>query len=93
MKTKLFQHKHKFEVIRTIWPYADGWGTWCPSCKLIVDTGLEKPEAEERCSALNNDHRERGQGVIETIILMALIIVLVYACLVIWGGISAGVGH
>jgi len=46
------QHKHKWEVRRTIWPYADGWGTYCPKCKTVLDTGLSKQEAERRCAVL-----------------------------------------
>jgi len=50
---KELTHEHKWEVIRTIWPYEDGWGTWCPGCLMILDTGLEKELAEARRDALN----------------------------------------
>lgn len=45
--------KPKWEVRRTIWPYEDGWGTYCPETHTILDTGLTKEEAERRCAELN----------------------------------------
>jgi hypothetical protein len=45
-------HKHNWSITRTIWPYADGWGTYCDKCKTVVDTGLEKEEAIKRRDAL-----------------------------------------
>ena len=47
------KHKHKWVVIRTIWPYDDGWGTHCPKCRMVLDTGLPKEEAKRRCLRLN----------------------------------------
>lgn len=43
-----------WEVRRTIWPYEDGWGTYCPETHTVLDTGLTKEEAERRCEELNN---------------------------------------
>lgn len=51
----LFKHKHKWVVRRTIWPFKDGWGTYCPGCETIMDTGLPKEEAEERAKAMNKE--------------------------------------
>jgi hypothetical protein len=48
-------HKHNWEIIRTIWPYPDGWGTWCRKCRTVVDTGLSKAEAESRLAALKGE--------------------------------------
>lgn len=52
-----FRHIHKWETIRTIWPYEDGWGTHCPNC-TVLDTGLSKEEAEERCKELNKNREK-----------------------------------
>lgn len=54
---KWFKHKHKWVVQRTIWPYPEGYGTYCPGCKMVLDTGLSKEEAEETVKELN-----RGEG-------------------------------
>jgi hypothetical protein len=49
----LFSHRHKWGIVRTIWPYRDGWGTWCPGCKMTLDTGLTKRHAEMNAKELN----------------------------------------
>lgn len=49
----LFSHRHKWEIIRTIWPYPDGWGTWCPVCQMSLDIGLTKEHAERLVLELN----------------------------------------
>jgi len=54
--------KHKYEVIRTIWPFEDGWGTHCPKCLTIMDTGLPREEAERRCADLNEREYARTSG-------------------------------
>lgn len=41
---KLF--KHKFEIIRTVWPFRQGWGVRCKRCKLVMDTGHSKQAAK-----------------------------------------------
>jgi len=43
----------KWEIRRTIWPYEDGWGTYCPQTHTVLDTGLDKEEAKRRCADLN----------------------------------------
>lgn len=43
----------KWVVRRTIWPYKDGWGTYCPSTRTVLDSGLTKEEAQARCDELN----------------------------------------
>lgn len=45
-------------VRRTIWPFPDGWGTYNPSTKTILDTGLSKAEAETRRDRLNKEYVE-----------------------------------
>lgn len=46
-------HHHKWIAVRTIFPYPYGWGTYCPRCKTVVDTGLPSKEmAKEICSRL-----------------------------------------
>lgn len=50
---KIFKHRHNWDIIRTIWPHADGWGTYCTKCKMVVDTGLTKKQAEESCRELS----------------------------------------
>lgn len=54
---RIFKHRHKFEAIRTIWPYEHGWGTHCPGCKTVVDTGLTKRRAQAAAKALNKEYR------------------------------------
>lgn len=46
-----------WEVRRTIWPYEDGWGTYCPETHTVLDTGLTKEEAEMRCVILNEQEK------------------------------------
>lgn len=38
---------HKWRVIRTIWPYPDGYGTQCKKCKMLLDSGLPRWQAED----------------------------------------------
>lgn len=45
---------NRWEVIRTIWPYPEGWGVWQPSTRTIIDTGLPKEEAERICKEMNS---------------------------------------
>ena len=46
----------RWEVRRTIWPYPDGWGTYNPFTRTVLDTGLPtKAEAQERADALNKE--------------------------------------
>ncbi len=47
-----------WEVRQTIWPYEDGWGTYCPETHTVMDTGLSKEEAQRRCDELNNMEKE-----------------------------------
>ncbi len=49
----LFKHKHKWIVKKTIWPYKDGYGTYCRGCQTILDTGLSKESAEQAAEELN----------------------------------------
>lgn len=56
-------HRHTWVVRRTIsiwqlnWPYEHGYGTYCPGCKTVWDTGLTREEAERRRDALNAQAR------------------------------------
>lgn len=48
-----FKHKHKWRAIRTIWPFKDGYGTYCRGCMSVLDIGLSKEEADRRARKLN----------------------------------------
>ena len=52
------KHKHKWTVRRTIWPYEDGYGTYCKGCKTVLDAGLPKEVAEARRDAMNEAIRK-----------------------------------
>lgn len=41
------KHKHKWIIVKTIWPYQYGYGVYCPKCETIANTGLVKEDAEE----------------------------------------------
>ena len=34
----------KWKVVRTGWPYPDGWGTYRPRDRTVLDTGLKTRE-------------------------------------------------
>lgn len=55
----LFKHKHKWEMVRTIWPYAEGWGTRCKECRMILDTGLSNEMAKRRLD-VREKQEDRG---------------------------------
>lgn len=47
----------KWKVIRTIWPYKDGYGVYKEDWfgnKTILHTGLSKEQAQVECEKLNN---------------------------------------
>jgi hypothetical protein len=46
---------NQWEVRRCCWPYPDGYATFNPSKNMVLDTGLTKQEAQERCDELNAD--------------------------------------
>lgn len=58
---KLFTHKHKFEVVRTIWPYQDGWGIRCKTkkCHMLLESGLSKELAGSICEQQNFYQKEK----------------------------------
>ncbi len=45
----------KWKVVRTIWPYKDGWGVHDPAKRVIVETGLPKWQAEEIAKQMNDN--------------------------------------
>lgn len=45
--------RDRWEVRRTKWPYAEGWGTYNHHRRAIADVGLSREEAEERAEDLN----------------------------------------
>jgi|GEM_PF-4949420 len=47
--------KHKWEVIRTIWPYKYGYGTICKRCNTLLDSGLEKKKAKQVVKKMNKE--------------------------------------
>lgn len=63
-----FKHKHKWGIIRTIWPYPEGYGTYCQSCKTVLDTGLTMEDAEETVEELNRRETERRMDVMGKIL-------------------------
>ena len=38
-------HRHRWKAIRTIWPYPDGYGTYCSGCRTLLDSGQTKDAA------------------------------------------------
>lgn len=52
-----FQHrKHNWAVAATRFPYKPGYGTYCKSCRTIVDTGLSYAEAMRARDELRLHH-------------------------------------
>lgn len=45
--------KSGWEVLPTLWPYPEGWGTWHPATRTVLDTGLSRDEAIRRGLELN----------------------------------------
>jgi len=43
----------KWKVVRTIWPYEDGYGVVSADRLIIVDTGLSKEQAQSICDQMN----------------------------------------
>lgn len=50
--------KHKWGVIRTIWPYEPGYGVYCKKCKTLLESGLSKDKAEQAAMFENEQGRE-----------------------------------
>lgn len=42
-----------WEVRKTIWPFPEGYGTYNPGKRMILDTGLTKERAQQICDQLN----------------------------------------
>lgn len=51
----IFKHRHKFEVVRSIWPYTPGYAVRCKpvSCHMVLDTVPTKKQAELICDLEN----------------------------------------
>ena len=45
--------QHRWRIIRTIWPYEDGWGVYCPRCRTMLESGMSKLDAEWIAEAEN----------------------------------------
>lgn len=45
-------------VVRTRWPYANGWGTYCPRKNMVMHEGHTKAHAQWLCDVLNNPTAE-----------------------------------
>ena len=43
----------KWTVVRTIWPYPDGWGVFNETTRTLLDSGLSKQRAESIVASLN----------------------------------------
>ena len=39
------KHKHKWSVVKTIWPYEYGYGVYCKKCRMLLESGLSKEKA------------------------------------------------
>ena len=50
---KLFKHKHRWGIIKTIWPYPDGEAVYCAKCGTILSI-----VPEEILNAQRNESRE-----------------------------------
>lgn len=52
----------KWKVIRTIWPYPEGYGIYRDNVvtgnRVILETGLTKEDAQYRCN-LQNESKEK----------------------------------
>lgn len=51
--------KSKWKVIRTIWPYKDGYGVYKKDFTgqiTLLHDGLTKERAEKECEKLNNEN-------------------------------------
>lgn len=46
--------KKDWIVIKTIWPYPDGYGTYNKKTRTLLDSGLSKSEAQQACDQLND---------------------------------------
>ena len=51
----------KWKVIKTIWPYEEGYGIYrenhITGQRTLLDSGLTKEQAEEECRKLNNKNK------------------------------------
>lgn len=44
---------NRWEVRRTIWPYDHGFGVYNPGTKTLIEHGLTRKKADERCREMN----------------------------------------
>lgn len=54
IKSILPKHKHKWTVIRTIWPYKEGYGVICNGGKTLLESGLSRDKAKAIANYENN---------------------------------------
>lgn len=45
-----------WEVRRCCWPYPEGYGTYNPARRTILDTGLTREQAVKICAELNSKY-------------------------------------
>ncbi len=50
----------EWEVVRTIWPFPRGYGTYLARKNMLLDAGLTKEHAQRLCDELNE---QRGREV------------------------------
>lgn len=81
MIKRRMDHKHRFEVMRTRWPYTEGWGLYCPKCRTVIATGMSRDEAERHCVKLNIASGVGKNDV--TLIGIFLVLVIIAAILVV----------
>ena len=51
----------KWIVLRTIWPYPEGWGVCSRDRRTILETGLTKEQAQRICDRAN-DNKETARA-------------------------------
>lgn len=56
----------KYKVIKTIWPFNDGWGTYrehiVTGQRQIVDTGLPYQQAVDAAAELNEQNNTKSNS-------------------------------
>ena len=53
--------KGKWEVVRTGWPYREGYGTYNKRKRVLLDSGLSREQTVEECKELNK-RKPRGNN-------------------------------
>jgi hypothetical protein len=51
------KHRHRWRVVACCWPYPPGYGTQCSRCRMVLDTGLPRWQAEAIVREMNGEDR------------------------------------